>query len=82
MLAGNHELSASDSFSLLAFYQGDERSGRTHETWCGTLAPTTIDIGAVEMQPLPTHSIPAPMLVVDPRSAIRLGPSRRMARSY
>ena len=28
MLAGQHELVASDSFSLLAFYQGDERSGR------------------------------------------------------
>ena len=28
-LAGNHELVACDSFSLLAFYQGDERSGRT-----------------------------------------------------
>ena len=39
MLAASHELMASDNFSLLAFYQGDERSGRTHETWSGTLSP-------------------------------------------
>jgi hypothetical protein len=49
MLAGNHELAACDSFSLLCFYQGDERSGRMHETWCGTLAPAAIDIGTAEI---------------------------------
>ena len=60
MLAGNHELSACDSFSMLCFYQNDERSGRTHETWCGTLAPTAIDITAAETAPMPVKSIPAP----------------------
>jgi hypothetical protein len=38
-IAGGHEFIAADSFTLLAFYQADERSGRSHETWCGTLAP-------------------------------------------
>lgn len=33
------EFIASESISLLAFYQGDERSGRSYETWSGTLAP-------------------------------------------
>ncbi|HMC11268.1 MAG TPA: hypothetical protein VKH44_08255, partial [Pirellulaceae bacterium] len=61
MLAGNHELSASDSFSLLCFYQGDERYGRTYETWCGTLAPTTIGIGMSEITPAPSTATPAPM---------------------
>jgi hypothetical protein len=54
MLAGNHELSACDSFSLLCFYQGDERCGRSYETWSGTLAPTTINIAALESAPMLT----------------------------
>jgi hypothetical protein len=36
---GKHEFVAADSFSLLSFYQADERSGRSYETWSGTLAP-------------------------------------------
>jgi len=39
------EFSASDSLSLLAFYQADERSGRAYETWSGTLAPSIIELG-------------------------------------
>jgi hypothetical protein len=46
MLAGNQDLTPSDTFSLLCFYKSDERSGRTHETWCGTLAPAMIDASA------------------------------------
>jgi hypothetical protein len=42
-ISGCHEFIAADCFSLLAFYQADERSGRSHETWCGTLAPMAID---------------------------------------
>jgi UDP-2,3-diacylglucosamine pyrophosphatase LpxH len=35
-----HEFIASDVFSYLAFFQGDERKGRTFETWTGTLGHT------------------------------------------
>jgi hypothetical protein len=44
MMAGNHELVGCDGFTLLCFYQDDERSGRTHETWCGTLALAAMDM--------------------------------------
>ena len=56
MLAGNHELVASDAFTLLAFYQGDERSGRTHETWSGTLAPQMLGTTAGATVVLPAAS--------------------------
>lgn len=39
--AGQPELAACESFTLLCFYQGDERSGRAYETWTGTLGPST-----------------------------------------
>jgi hypothetical protein len=48
MLTGSQELAACDAFTLLCFYQNDERCGRTHETWCGTLAPMTMDTEASE----------------------------------
>jgi UDP-2,3-diacylglucosamine pyrophosphatase LpxH len=35
-----HEFIASDVFSYLAFFQGDERKGRSFETWTGTLGRT------------------------------------------
>ena len=38
-VGGRHEFVPSDSFTLLSFYQADERRGRSYETWCGTLAP-------------------------------------------
>ena len=60
MLAGNHELACSDNFSLLCFYQGDERSGRSHETWCGTLAPAMIDMPASAPAKPAAAAIPAP----------------------
>ncbi|MGA2256685.1 MAG: hypothetical protein ABSG53_18715, partial [Thermoguttaceae bacterium] len=31
---------ATDVFSYLAFFQGDERKGRSFETWTGTLGHT------------------------------------------
>ena len=34
---GEHEFAASDCITYLAFFQGDERSGRPYETWSGTL---------------------------------------------
>jgi UDP-2,3-diacylglucosamine pyrophosphatase LpxH len=34
------EFIASDTFSYLAFFQGDERKGRTFEAWTGTLGHT------------------------------------------
>ncbi|MEX2174174.1 MAG: hypothetical protein WD872_07415 [Pirellulaceae bacterium] len=53
-ITGSHEFIAADNFTLLAFYQADERSGRSHETWCGTLAP-----GMSEPQPRATAKEPA-----------------------
>jgi UDP-2,3-diacylglucosamine pyrophosphatase LpxH len=41
MLVGQPELAVSDSFSLLCFYQGDERGGRAYESWVGMLGPAT-----------------------------------------
>ena len=35
-----HEFIATDVFSYLAFFQGDERKGRSFETWTGTLGHT------------------------------------------
>jgi UDP-2,3-diacylglucosamine pyrophosphatase LpxH len=35
-----HDFVATDVFSYLAFFQGDERKGRTFETWTGTLGHT------------------------------------------
>ena len=39
---GEHEFIAAESMTYLAFFQGDERSGRPYETWTGTL---TVDGG-------------------------------------
>lgn len=36
-IAGQHEFLANDTFSYLAFFQGDERGGRPYETWSGSL---------------------------------------------
>jgi hypothetical protein len=68
MLAGNQELMAGDTFSLLCFYKGDERSGRTHETWCGTLAPASID-AAVENMPSSNAAVSAPAPIRAPQFA-------------
>ncbi|MDX1946809.1 MAG: hypothetical protein SFU86_15515 [Pirellulaceae bacterium] len=53
-VGGRHEFVASDSFTLLCFYQADERSGRSHETWCGTLAPCLAE------PPARPQAVPAP----------------------
>lgn len=42
-VAGQHEFIASDTFTLLGFYQGDERGGRSYETWSATLAPAAVE---------------------------------------
>src|SRR5262245_34753600 len=81
MLAGNHELSASDSFSLLCFYQGDERSGRTYETWCGTLAPMTIDINASDSAP-PSIPVTPAHISTSIRAPQFATPRGSMTRSY
>jgi hypothetical protein len=80
MLAGSLELMASDSFSLNCFYQSDERSGRSHETWCGTLAPAATNISAIESpaQPLakattPAIGIRAPQFANSQRTAMARG---------
>lgn len=82
MLAGNHELVASDCFSLLAFYQGDERNGRTHETWCGTLAPAAIDINAEAPAAASAAAIPAPSASPIRAPQFAGGSRAAMARSY
>ncbi len=79
MLAGNHDLAACDAFSLLCFYQADERSGRTHETWCGTLAPASIDIGANEISVSQPVAAASPIGVRAPQfagAAARAGATR------
>jgi hypothetical protein len=82
MLAGNHELCACDTFSLLCFYNSDERSGRTYETWSGTLAPAMIEMAATEMTSAPTAmtSAPAAAPIRAPQFAGNL--RSNMARSY
>ena len=82
MLAGNHELCSCDSFSLLCFYNSDERSGRTHETWSGTLAPAMIDMAAAEITsgPAATTSTPASDAIRAPQFAGNM--RGNMARSY
>jgi UDP-2,3-diacylglucosamine pyrophosphatase LpxH len=59
-IAGHHELVANDSFSVLTFYQADERTGRAHETWTGTLAPMTIDVAAGQSSPA-AKATPSPI---------------------
>lgn len=82
LAAGTHELAASDAFTMLAFYQGDERSGRAHETWHGTLAPMTLDIPATAGAPQATAALPAPSPV--PIRAPQFAASRSavMTRGY
>ena len=46
LAAGEHEFIPHESLNYLAFFQGDERGGRTFETWSGTLG-----IGAQEVPP-------------------------------
>jgi hypothetical protein len=77
MLAGTHELVCAENFSLLCFYQGDERSGRTHETWCGTLAPMTAETAlanasaAATAAAAPAVPVRAPQFVVGGRALAR-----------
>jgi hypothetical protein len=78
MLAGNHELLASETFNILTFYQADERSGRSHETWSGTLAPTAIDV-ASSRPATPVSPAAAPVPIRAPQFA---GSNRATVRGY
>ena len=78
-IAGHHELVASDSFSVLTFYQGDERNGRAHETWTGTLAPMTIDVAAAQSAPAAAAAVRPPMRAPQFAGA---GRSPAMVRGY
>jgi hypothetical protein len=60
-LQGCHEFIAADCFTRLAFYQGDERSGRSHETLCGTLASSTIEPPTRQPIAEPAAAIAAPI---------------------
>jgi hypothetical protein len=79
MLAGNDELAASDAFSLLCFYQDDERSGRTYETWTGTLAPAMHD--ALAGQAIPSISAAAAGAVPSALRAPQFASAHRTASS-
>src|SRR4029079_18349990 len=82
MVTGSHELAACDAFTLLSFYQGDERCGRTHETWCGTLAPMTIDMSIGEMaSPATMPAVQAPIGIRTPQFAGN-GRAAMAAKSY
>jgi UDP-2,3-diacylglucosamine pyrophosphatase LpxH len=62
-----HEFIGADAMSYLAFFQGDERSGRPYETWSGTLGyhPPEVTIHRIDPgrprhatgQPLSTPSL-------------------------
>ena len=62
--AATQEFVASESFSLLAFYQADERSGRSYETSHGSLAPKSAYVSAPPAAPVDTtfgtHHLRAP----------------------
>jgi len=51
VIAGHQEFIAADTCTLLAFYQGDERSGRPYEIWSGTLAPCMHSMKPAGAQP-------------------------------
>jgi hypothetical protein len=82
MLAGNHDLAACDSFSLLCFYQADERCGRSYETWCGTLAPSAIEMAEIEMAPAAGLAAAAPMAAPIRAPQFASGGRAAMARGY
>jgi hypothetical protein len=60
-ILGGHEFIAADCFTLLAFYQADERSGRSHETWSGTLAPCHAEPPARQVAIQPAAAVAAPI---------------------
>lgn len=65
---GEQEFIPSETMTYLAFYQGDERNGRTYETWTGTLAATLteqpshrVDVGRASHaaeQPISAPKVP------------------------
>lgn len=66
---GEREFIPAETMSYVAFYQGDERSGRSFETWTGTLAAITGDSPVHRVDGgRPIHateqSIPAPKVPV------------------
>jgi UDP-2,3-diacylglucosamine pyrophosphatase LpxH len=75
MLMGQPELAVSDSFSLLCFYQGDERGGRTYETWTGTLGPA---IPMSEMPATSSSAAPGASILRAPQFASRSAAARSM----
>jgi hypothetical protein len=62
---GEHEFIAADVMTYLAFFQGDERSGRPYETWSGALGycPAEIThhrIDAGRSTHVPGHAVSTP----------------------
>ena len=57
-----HEFIAAENMTYLAFYQGDERSGRPYETWTGTLGINPVEVPQLRIDPphVQAAAIPAP----------------------
>jgi hypothetical protein len=81
-VTGNHELVASDTFSMLAFYQDDERNGRAYETWTGTLAPMTIDVAAAQFAPQTAKTATSPPAPIRAPQFSSGGRATSIARGY
>jgi UDP-2,3-diacylglucosamine pyrophosphatase LpxH len=66
---GQQEFTAAETLSLVAVYQGDERSGRPYEIWSATLAPGATEPAAVR-PPAPVaqgaHALRAPHFSAHP----------------
>jgi hypothetical protein len=89
LATAEHEFIAHDEMSYLAFFHGDERSGRPYETWSGTLgfhpAQTTVhridpgraSHGAGRVIPTSTLHTHAPHFATPP-AASRSTPARRV----
>lgn len=75
MLVGQPELAVSESFTLLCFYQGDERGGRTYETWTGMLGPA---LSLPELPPASSTAAPATSVLRAPQFASRSAAVRSM----
>jgi UDP-2,3-diacylglucosamine pyrophosphatase LpxH len=83
---GEREFIAADNLSVLGFYQGDERSGRSFETWNGTLGASAaefsvhrVDAGQnASPQSVSTPNVPVNSPHFAAAGATRVGPVRRI----
>lgn len=69
--AGSCEFIPCDNVHLLAFYQGDERQGRSFETWSGMLGANPLDVTPPRIDPATGSMIGAGARSALPPGAIR-----------